>query len=246
MDGREHQSPATVIKHLPCVPYTPYPIYGLQQFRSSHTPSGCPAATHEVESGLQNVNAAPQGTLGPGQPGSSSARGHRPGAMLETANLRQQPGLPASGSALTGFPAETETQANQLAPAPVRPHPHVLLTWGNEVCQQGGAKTGASGRQPGSAPSPDSTSRQWRAHNSASPLSPAIDSLNKHLVSTYCVLSPGLDKPAPRLQSSGGDRGTKAEVDESTVTGWGPRRTMRRRLGGHRRPADGFTCQCTE
>lgn len=195
--------------------------------------------------GLQNLKAAPQDTLCLGQPGSSRAWGHCPGAILETANLRQQPGLPAKGSVLTRFPAETETQANQLAPAFVRLHPHVLLTWGDEACQQGGLRRVLQVGSRILPPPPPPHRRQWCADNSARPLSLAIYSLNEHLLSTYCVLSPGLDKPAPSLQSSREDRGTKAEVDEGTVTGWGPRRIMRRRLGGHRRPAHGFPCQCT-
>ena len=72
-------------------------------------------------------SGAHTGTLGPGPPAASltsmettpafQAPGICPGAILATTNLRQQPGLPAGGFALTSFPAEPESQANQPAPA---------------------------------------------------------------------------------------------------------------------------------
>lgn len=234
-----------VIKHLPRVPYTPYPIYGFQYSEAQTSRLAAQRPPAKWTRGLQNVNAAPQDTLGPGQRGPSRARGHCPGAILETANLQQPPGLPARGSALTCFPAEAETQANQLAPAFFRPHSRALLTWGDEACQPEGLRQVPQGGRRALPPPPPPNHRQECVHSSARPLSPPIYSFDKHLSRTYCVLSPGLDKPAPPLQSGREDRGTKAEADEGTVTGRGPRRTMRRRPGGHRRPAEGFTCQCT-
>lgn len=81
------------------------------------------------------------------QPNSSRPQAAAKGRH-ETTDKRRQPGLPAGGFSLTGFPAAPPSQANQPAPAVYQPLPPCAAQLGRP-----GRGARPSGGRPGSEPS---------------------------------------------------------------------------------------------